>query len=201
MKAEIFQKIDELTKGSASSEARIRIFEYIRDIPYYLVPQMEDPYEWAASIIETHKGSCSPKHYLMGIMFSRVGIKLKYATYSFHWGNQPINYPDELKKLTADCPVGYHIACKADINGRWVLVDATWDKGLLKAGFPVNMHWDGTSETKNAVNAFEEILHGTLQERLDFVREKKKMISEKQAATYAEFIRKFNVWLEGVRNG
>jgi hypothetical protein len=32
-----------------------------------------------------------------------------------------------------------------------VLVDATWDPPLAKAGFPVNMDWDGYSDTECAV--------------------------------------------------
>jgi len=200
MKAIILKKFEELTKSSTPVEARIKIFEYIRDIPYYLVPQIGDPSEWAASIIEAHKGSCSPKHYLMGILFAKCGIKVKYATYSFKWDNQAVKYPDELKKLARDCPVGYHVACKADIDKRWVLVDATWDRALIKAGFPVNMNWDGISDTKNAVISFEETIHESLQGRLDFVKDKRKMISEKQAAAYVQFIQKLNAWLEGLRN-
>jgi hypothetical protein len=30
-------------------------------------------------------------------------------------------------------------------------VDATWDRPLKRAGFPVNEHWDGRSDTKCAV--------------------------------------------------
>jgi hypothetical protein len=37
------------------------------------------------------------------------------------------------------------------IGCRWVLVDATWDSPLKKAGFPVNEHWDGISDTMCAV--------------------------------------------------
>lgn len=34
---------------------------------------------------------------------------------------------------------------------RWVLVDATWDCPLGRAGFTVNDHWDGYLEMKCAV--------------------------------------------------
>jgi len=37
------------------------------------------------------------------------------------------------------------------VGCRGILVDATWDRPLVKAGFPVNDHWDGYSEMRWAV--------------------------------------------------
>ena len=163
------------------------------------MPQIADPYEWAESILNTNKASCSPKHYLLGFLFEKLGIRVKYMTYPFKWDKQPIKYTDELMRLAQGSPIGYHSVCKAFIDGKWILVDATWDLSLLKAGFPVNQNWDGVSPTLNAVVAFDEVAHENLQGRLDFVKDKRLLFTEEQKATYALFIEKFNSWLGDLR--
>ncbi|MBU1726394.1 MAG: hypothetical protein KJ880_02050 [Candidatus Omnitrophica bacterium] len=198
-KEKLLHKLKEWTLGLGPLESRKTVFERIRDIPYYLVPQVEDPYEWAGRILDSNKASCSPKHYLLGFLFIQLGIPVKYATYPFKWDKQPIKYPSELMDLAQGSPIGYHSACKAFIEDKWVLVDATWDKALKRAGFSVNEDWDGFSDTLNAVVPFNEIIHESLEERLVFVREKKSMFSEQEKSTYVQFIEKFNAWLENLR--
>lgn len=190
----ILEKFNAWTKGLDDRQARLAVFVHIRDIPYYLVPQIEDPFLWAASILKEYRGSCSPKHYLLGLLFEKLSIPIKYVTYPFEWGKQNIKYPEDLKKLAQGLPAGNHLACKAYIRNRWVLVDATWDIALKKAGFPVNENWDGESDTLNAVAPFDEIIHASLAERLKYVKEKKSRLSEIEKATYAQFIEKFNAW-------
>lgn len=197
----VLEKFASWTQGLNPEKARIALFNRIRDIPYYLVPQVDDPCEWGASILRTDKGSCSPKHYLLGFLFSKLNIPVRYATYPFKWDMQPIKYTDELKSLAQGSPVGYHVACQAYIDNRWILVDATWDSALRRGGFLVNDNWDGRKETQNAVLPLQEVIHESLQERLDYVREKKKLFSESEKATYAKFIEQFNLWLEGIRKG
>jgi len=195
----ILKAFNSWVDGLSPEKARISVFNHVRDIPYYLVPQIEDPLAWAESILHTSKASCSPKHYLLGFLFSRMGIPLDYATYPFKWGEQLIKYPEKIRKLAEASPIGYHVACKAKIEEKWVLIDATWDSALKKSGFPVNDNWDGISNTMNSVVPIEEVIHSSLQHRLDYVKEKKKLFSEEERATYAEFIKEFNLWLESLR--
>lgn len=192
-------KFQEWTEGLAPKEARIRIFNEVRDIPYYLVPQVDDAFAWAASILEANKGSCSPKHYLLGFYFGKLGIPLRYITYPFEWKDQPIRYPQEIKGLLGGLPTGYHAACKVYLGEKWVLADATWDAALSRAGFPVNLGWDGLSETMNAVEPADEINHEELEGRLNFVRERKSVYSREEKEAYARFVPKFNSWLEEIR--
>lgn len=200
MSEELLIKIlNEWREGRPQKEASIVIFERIRDIPYYLVPQIDNPQEWGTSIVRNNQGSCSPKHYLLGFLFDKLGIPIKYVTFPFRWNKQRIDYPQELKKLAQGSPIGYHVACRALIEKRWVLVDATWDRGLEKAGFPVNVKWDGVSDTLNAVTPFEEVIHESLQDRLEYVKKKKELYSEEEKAIYAKFIEDFNSWLEILR--
>lgn len=195
----ILNKFKLWTENLSPQESRIRIFEEIRDIPYYLVAAIDDPYAWAASILETNKASCSPKHYLLGFLFAKLGLPIQYVTYPFKWEEQPLNYPEELRKMAKGLPAAYHLACKVDINDKWVLVDATWDMALKKAGFSVNEHWDGLSHTVNAVVPFNEIRHSSVEERLAFVKERKSLHSGQEQAFYAEFVAKFNSWIDDLR--
>jgi hypothetical protein len=195
----IWKKFEEWTGGLSPQDARIKVFEHIRDIPYFLIPQQDDPYLWAASILAANKGACSPKHYLMGLLLEKMGIPVKYTTYQFRWIEQPLNYPDDLKELARHLSFSYHVVCNAGINNRFVLLDASWDIRLRTAGFPVNVSWDGLSDTLNAVVPSARIDHDTLQARLDFVREKRKSISVREKVDYAEFIEKFNSWLDNLR--
>lgn len=191
----VSEKFNEWTKGLDNLQSRIAVFNNIRDIPYALVPEILDTHEWACSILKNEKGSCSPKHVLLGYMFTRLGIQVKYGVYPFSWDNPLIKYLDDLRKLSKIIPLGYHCALRVYINGRWVLADATWDPFLERLGFPVNKGWDGVNDTLNAVKALDEILFDTAQERMEYARMKKSTFNEKEKLSYAEFINKFNEWL------
>lgn len=196
----IWEKFRQWAQNSDPLKARIAVFEQVRDIPYYLVEQVDGPYDWAASILENNKGSCAPKHYLLGLLFPMLGVQVKYFTCPFRWGEQDLQYPDDLKAMTNELPIGYHTACKAFLRDRWVLIDATWDSPLSKEGFPVNLNWDGLSGMRNAVTPFEEVEHSTLQERLDYVKEKKALYTPEEKCAYTQFMGKFNLWLEKLRS-
>ena len=195
MKDIVPEKFAEWTRGKSPREARISVFEHIRDIPYAIVPELRDPKVGAKKILEIRQGGCQPKHYLLGLCFGKLGIPVKYATYEFRWWNPVIPYPEGLKRLTKELSPAYHLAIKAKIEGRWVLVDATWDPPLAKLGFPVNDRWDGVSDTRNAVRPVAETEHATQEERYHYEMRKRGLLSEKDKKLYSEFIQKFNEWI------
>lgn len=141
----------EWTLGLDPRGSRISVFEHIRDIPYSLSVRMTGPDTAPEQILSAGKGYCGPKHYLLAAMFRRLGLEVVFATFPFLWNDPDLRYPPDLRALAAAVPVAYHLACRVRINGKWVLVDATWDPALEKGGFPVNRHWDGFSETRCAV--------------------------------------------------
>lgn len=146
-------RFQEWTHGLDPRESRISIFEHIHDIPYSLAIPMTDPKIAPEQILSLGKGYCSPKHHLLAAMYRKLGLDVIYATFPFVWNDPAIQYPPYLRTLAAGMPVAYHLACRVRINGRWVLVDATWDLPLVKAGFPVNEYWNGYADTKCAVNS------------------------------------------------
>ena len=195
----ITAKFNEWTRGKDPRAARIAVFEHIRDIPYAIVPSLRDPVAGPLGLLKLCKGSCVPKHFLLADMFGRLGINIKYATYRFSWDDPIIKYPPDLRALTKKMPITGHLACKAMIDNKLVLVDATFDMPLKRAGYPVNENWDGVDGTKNAVTVIKEIVHESLEERLEYDTAMRNAFTAEEKAAYDEFIQKLNSWLEEIR--
>ncbi len=148
------ERLREWTQGKNAIEARISIYHSIRDMPYAVIPRLNHA-ERYIEILSLGKGSCTPKHFLLSNMFQRLGMLVLYAVYPFRWGEWS---PDRIKdfprlwQLAQEQPVSYHLACKVEIDGKLVLVDATLDSGLKRSGLPVNDNWDGVSNTALPIN-------------------------------------------------
>jgi hypothetical protein len=149
------EKFREWTAGMDGIDGAISIFERIRDIPYSLAVPMTDPDTAPEQILSLGKGYCGPKHHLLAEMFRRLGYEVVYATFPFQWNDPDLLYPPELRELAGGLPVVHHLACRVQINNRWVLVDATWDLPLARGGFPVNECWDGLANTFCAVKPLQ----------------------------------------------
>jgi len=193
------EKFLEWTGGMSSKNARISVYEHIRDIPYAIVSKLRDPQTGPAGLIKMNKGSCVPKHFLMYMMLDRLGLSVKYATYLFNWNDPAIKFPVDLKKIVQVMPITPHLALKVNIDKQWISVDATYDLPLKSAGFTVNEEWDGINDTKIAVIPVEEIVHESLDERLSFAGKRVGEYTERETEAYAEFAGRLNKWLEEVR--
>ncbi|MFA6332172.1 MAG: hypothetical protein WCX22_04405 [Methanoregula sp.] len=218
----------EWTLGLDPRQGRISIFEHIRDIPYSLVVPITDVTAAPEQILSLGKGYCGPKHYLLAAMFRKLGLDVVYSTFPFLWNDPDLRYPPELRRLAGAMPVAYHLACRVRINGRWILVDATWDRLLAKGGFPINEHWDGFAEMRCAVNPLQfevrtaycrtatnepcrdgrdaelhplddEQNHGDEDDHVQYYRKKTGMRTPEQIEQIARFYPTFDAWLESVR--
>ena len=184
-------KIYGWVQGKDARETRVAIYTSIRDIPYAVIPELNDP-ERYMEVLKLNRGSCTPKHLLLCRMYQQIGLEVLYVVYPFRWDEVEAIYPPELKKLARAMPVGYHLACKVDVDGKFILVDATLDLALHKIGLPVNREWDGIGDTFLAVNPCgeEELYHPSeaylMQHSTD---------SEKTLAFYNGL----NLWLEQLR--
>ncbi|MDO8536394.1 MAG: hypothetical protein Q7S30_05270 [Candidatus Omnitrophota bacterium] len=193
------EKFTEWTRSLTAKSARISIYQHIRDIPYAIISELRDPKSGPSGLISINNGSCVPKHFLMALMMGELGLPVKYVTYLFKWNDPAIKFPPALKRIVKNMPITAHLATKVNIDGKWILVDATYDPPLRKAGFPVTEIWDGVSDTKNAVIPIEEVVHESLQERLSFAGKRVGEYTDKERSTYAEFSKKLNYWLEELR--
>ena len=154
------EQFKQWVRGKTKVEARVTIFQSIRDIPYAVIPELNDT-ERYPDILRVGKGSCMPKHLLLCNMYQRLGLTVLYAVYPFRWDELEIDYPPKLRRLAKAMPPGHHLACKVDIDGRLVLIDATLDPPLERLGLPVNKKWDGKSDTLLPIKSGdgEEIYH------------------------------------------
>lgn len=135
--------------GKDAVQARISIYENIRDIPYAVIPELISTDRFA-DILTLGRGSCTPKHFLLCNMFQRLGLMVLFAVYPFHWGERAevmVGNLEPLREIAEALPMSYHLACRVDIDGRLVLVDATLDPPLGKADLVINHEWDGFSDT------------------------------------------------------
>lgn len=134
------KKFMEWTADLDVKDRVISVFQHIRDIPYSLAVPMTDPKTAPEQILALGKEYCGPKHYLLTEMYQRLDFEVVYAIFPFIWNDPDLQYPPDLRHLATALPVVHHLACHVRINDRWVLVDATGDLPLKRAGFPVNEH-------------------------------------------------------------
>ena len=181
----------EWTEGKNPREARIAIFNGIRDIPYAVILELNDPRNYAR-ILELNRGSCTPKHFLLCAMFQKLGLPVWYVTYRYCWDEFEKLYPPELRRLAKEMPLGYHLACRVDIDGKLVLVDATLDPALALVGLAVNKDWDGISETLLPVKpcSEEEMYHPSEANLLQL---------QQVTGVTRTFYNSLNAWMELLR--
>ena len=184
-------KFVEWTGGKDALQARRSIYEKVRDIPYAIIPELNDSRRYI-EIVRYGKGSCMPKHILLGSMFERLGLSVLYAVFPFKWGDAEVDYPPHIKKLADELPMSHHLACRVDIDGNLVLIDATLDPALEKLGLPVNRTWDGFSDTMLPVDACgEEQLYHPLEVQFTQARTPDEQLTN--------FYNELNRWLEDIR--
>lgn len=135
----IHQTFRKWTDGCDPLRSRIALFEHVRDIPYYY-PSTRDPSE----VLESGRGSCSGKHYLLGEMFRLLGLEVRHMICTHRFNESPIVFPGPMQEmLRRNEIIDMHDFLQIAVDGGWVDVDATWPIGLREFGFPVNEQWDG----------------------------------------------------------
>lgn len=181
---------DKWTDGLDPCRSRIALFENVRDIAYGY-PASRDPLE----VLQTSRGSCSGKHYLLGEFYRLLGVPTRHMICMHRFNESPIVFPEEMQEmLRKNEIVDLHDYLQIEIDGGWVDVDATWEAGLRAFGFPVNEDWDGN--TPMALSVVTEEL--TLVER-DPERQKEAMLAKltpRQRTLRKQFLEALNGWVQ-----
>ena len=187
----IDEKFREWTRGKRGVAARVAVYEKIRDIPYAVIPEINSTLHYAR-ILTVGKGSCTPKHFLLRDMYEKLGLRVLYVVCPFRWSDLEVDYPAHLRKLVEAMPVSYHLACKVEIGGRLVLLDATVDGRLKRLGLPVNENWNGFGGMLLPVTPVgeEQLFHPSE------VRDYEAQYDE----ISLEFFSRMNAWLDRVRD-
>lgn len=129
------------TENCDPLQARIRLFEQVRDIPYSY-PASRDPVE----VLRQRRSSCSGKHYLLGEFFRMLGLRVRHMICTHRFNESPLVFPAPMQEmLRKNEIVDLHDYLQIAIDETWVDIDATWERGLRDFGFPVNDDWDGKS--------------------------------------------------------
>jgi hypothetical protein len=189
-----FQRIlSEWTEDLPEEEAVIKVFQKVRNIPYGVIGS-RDP----VKVLEANKGTCSGKHMLLAALYRAMGMKVKDAVAFHRYENLPrrVEYPDDLKAILkrGDGIPDYHNFIKLYSNGKWLTLDATFEEDLREC-FVVN-HWDGKSNTKLSV---EPIKVWEVADPVQFKITKLKQLSKEIRDCRREFLDKFSVWLDVLR--
>ncbi|MFB6076354.1 MAG: hypothetical protein ABEK17_04385 [Candidatus Aenigmatarchaeota archaeon] len=172
-------------------ESKIRVFNYVRDIPYH-VSHNDNPIE----AIEDAKANCGQKARLLDMLLTEIGEKTKKISARYKVQNLPI--PQEIIDIWPS-EYDYHLANLIKIRNDWILLDATGDINLKGTDYVVN-EWDGVSNTKWYVKPEEFSYKGSGNER-EF-REKldewlKEMEKHKERAD--KFVKRENKYIKKVR--
>lgn len=133
---------------SADKQTIIDLFSTVQQVPFYFLKRAGPE-----SLLEINKGGCAQKALFLGNRFREIGLLIRYFYVQFSWQDLPV--PQEIIDMRESL-FDWHLAFKALIDGKRVIVDPTWDIGLKKLGFPVTLDWDGRSDTLLAVEPIQE---------------------------------------------
>ncbi len=183
--------------GASPSEALVRVFEKVRDIPYGSTGERNPRH-----ILQANIGSCSGKHILLNNLFRALGFESKVLTCLHHF-NEALpsgnTCPPRLREMMRNYKIiDFHHFIKLQNRDKRLDVDATWDALLKDYGFPVNLDWDGESDTTIAVKPIT-----FYPETEDIAGLKKRLIAElspKDRKIRREFMRLLTDWLRQIRS-
>lgn len=156
-------------------------FNRVRDIPYR-IPLAEDEPDHC----------CSGKTDMLMTAFKAAGYRVRQIICLFKWSD--LSLPEEILSAKHDDNAS-HTYFEAEIGGKWVKIDPTWDPGI-RSVFHVN-EWDGKSDTPIAVPATETLSPDKSAEFLARCNAPEAVRDD--LAANGEFYKAFNEYLEKAR--
>lgn len=192
----------EAGKSSPVTQTRIvDLFREIRDFPFDVTrPKKATGYEELVdNTRQQRRGGCSAKHYLLGWELQSLGIYPTFITLPFFWQDLEVDYPDQVRQLAEKMPIQYHLALAVISDDKVCLLDATWDRSLGKAGFPINTLDNSLTGIRLAIPpAGDPIFHHNGVDRYKFIETLKTTMS--QTGLEPIFYLALNPWLNSLRN-
>jgi hypothetical protein len=178
------------TRDCNPVQSRIKVFEHVRDIPY-CYPASRDPTE----VLAQRRSSCSGKHYLLGEMFRMLGLRVRHMICTHRFNESALAFPSPMQEmLRKNEIVDLHDYLQISVDGDWIDVDATWERGLREFGFPVNDEWDGKSPMILSVVPEEFAVAERDPERLK--EELLSKLTPRQRALRRQFLEALGRWVQ-----
>lgn len=168
----------------------IEIFKTVRDLPYEIGPAHE-----GEVLLQYGRGGCGAKNRYLAQYFYENGFQVKVCWTEYRWQDLGI-LPEKIKNHPNAKRVGHHVYVKVKINNRWILIDASWDRGLCPV-LPVNFGWDGKSDQMPAVQVKHEQCLAYPEPYITWRKKNKKPI--KITNKGRGFARLMNDWFESIR--
>lgn len=189
-----FQKIIDLwSKNETMDEVVKTLFYRVRDIPYGAIDSRD-----FLEVYKQNKGTCSGKHELLKGLYQTLGIPVRDFIIMHNFNALPITFPEHVQKIMIENTIiDPHNFIKIKRNNKWITIDATWDIGLKKVGFPVNEQWNGFENLDVSV-----VKGGKIYETTKPMELKKKLIAnlpEDVQKSRKLFLKELTKWLAVVR--
>lgn len=174
----------ENTEEEYNKIIRIALFEYVQKFPYRVCPGGD-----SLSLVKNGFGDCRHKHNLLYELFQKIGLDSKKVKVLFDWKDLPL--PEEMLDILKESDsVWGHNALVVKIDGKEVLVDATWPKKLKEKGFPITDNWDGLNNTEKITSGKTSVI--SIEEYKEY-KSKMKLVPEEMkvfAVQLNDFIEK-----------
>lgn len=188
----IRQIVEGWTNGFNPIQARIAVFEHVRDIPY-VYPASRDPVE----VLQRRQGTCSGKHYLLAEAFRCLGLQVRHMICTHRFNESPIAFPDQMQAMLRKSEiVDLHDYLQLAVDGEWIDIDATWESGLRDYGFPVNDDWDGRSPMLLSVTGEENRIAERDPEK--FKEELLSHLMPRQRMLRKQFLEALSTWVQEI---
>jgi len=154
-------------------------FVRARSIPYRIPLSFDEPNQ-----------SCVGKHQQFKDEIETLGYQTRWVEVAFRWSDLPI--PKEILVIPHDDETT-HAYLEILIDGNWLVVDLTWDEGLVFV-LPVN-EWTDFGNMKIAVPVIRRIP----EEQMWIHRERSTEEEREEFQRNKDFFAAVNEWLEIIR--
>ncbi len=158
-------------------------------------------------VMEKGVGTCRGKHRVFLEACAQLGIEARPVVCTFHWAEQEIQYPPELKAFLQDhhwpqnhtfaqvkVPRSFKPKAKSEVG--WIDVDLTWDPPLSAYGFwTFPEDWDG-EHSFHAVKFLERWDGVDIQSKVD---ELVNTLTPEQQQAQEHFLKEFIAWVASLR--
>ena len=164
----------------------IEIFNQVRDIPYRIPLYLDEPEG-------EHGGSCLYKVEVLKKLLEAEGLECRYRIGTFLWSQ--LNLPEEVMQAEHN-DRGEHVWLEGFINNNWIILDPSWDIGLVKI-FSINS-WDGISDTNLAVKPIEILDVNTSADIMNFDNYEEAFLED--LLINGEFYKSLNIYFDQIRS-
>jgi len=183
---------ERLGDGLSAAERRVSAFRLVQNVPYKLTSWKGDP----DSLFTLGQGDCRHKSAALLRLLRAWKFEARPLLVPFDWKDLPI--PSAVLEPLLETR-GIHDSVEVVVDGKFVLIDPTWDPALASAGFPVLTDWDGYGPTPAITKKVSVAVRpGDLKAGTDiFAHFGIKWPERKRTLA---FNRAFNAWTDEVRS-